>query len=58
MINALREYHGDSIVVAAPTGVAANNISAQTIHSLLKFTGNVVPEMTNTKTIARTFLFQ
>ena len=52
VINALREFYGKNIMVAAPTGVAADNINAQTIHSILHIGGNYMSEMTNSKTIA------
>ena len=53
IINALREHYGRQIVVSAPTGVAAHNVGAVTIHTLLHFAGNHMPEMTAINSIQK-----
>ena len=43
LLNYFREHTGKKAVILAPTGVAAVNVSGQTIHSFFHFKPNVTP---------------
>ena len=51
LINSLREHYGKKIVVCAPTGVAATNIGAKTLHATLHFAGRFMNDISSLASI-------